>query len=131
MEKGVLLPPAAVSDLREMKKIVLGSSATKSRRRRRRRVAGRGGSLNLRQARVTAAIPAATGNFAGNWGVGGAAKLLNESTLHEEGESIDVTNTLQKLSFDEDFWVRLDMSHSPPRVFDGSCGPWVWNEEAP
>jgi hypothetical protein len=88
---------------------------------------GGGGGVaisNLRDARVTTAIDAASDNLQANWG-SGQVKLLNETTGEEEGEAIPVKNML-RVAFVVDCQVEVDTAHNPPHVRNGSCAAVNW-----
>lgn len=80
---------------------------------------GGGGTTTLRTARVTTAITAATGAATADWG-SGQAELCDTTTGEPGGGAVDVDNEWP-VAFADDAMVKLDMSHSPPRVVGGTC----------
>ena len=87
---------------------------------------GGGGSSNLRKARVTTAITAATDELEANWGTG-EVKFMDDTTGVLDSDPTTVDNDNIDMTFAEDAQVIVDTSHSPPRVITGTCSAVTWS----
>ena len=87
---------------------------------------GGGGSSNLRKARVTTAITAATDELEANWGTG-EVKFMDDTTGVLDSDPTTVDNDNIDMTFAEDAQVIIDTSHSPPRVITGTCSAVTWS----
>ena len=127
-EPGFLVPANFLRDAAEMKKIVLGSSRTRSSKFRRRRMPGGGSTgTTLREARVTVDIPAQTLNDDGDgWRIHDTPGrvILVDSAGFDTGEDFAVTNR------DDQFYaVNCRVWLDGTRVDHGSCWPVEWPTE--
>lgn len=83
-------------------------------------------SANIRFARVTTEVSAATDQLTANWG-SGQVKLQHPTTGVLAASAISVNNLNIGTAFVVDSQVQVDVSYSPPRVLNGTCDAVSWS----